>query len=216
MAKLLLEGGANPNVQNHWNKTLLSYAAEKGRLTVVELLVKMGADVNLKHGSSRTPLLYAAAKGHEAIVEMLLENDADPNSTDEWSRTPLLYAVGKCHEAVVGPRIIMRLHLVFLTVNMMASTSRNILLYVNSALNVVPRNTSLSFENGLDTHSPKRRQTIERIMDMVEQEIVSAAISNVRMMLLLAVRMIRSTDATCTDGPTPTATLFSCPSQLSA
>ncbi len=55
IARLLLDGGADLNFQNHNNETPLHEAVEKEHVELVKLLVERGADVNIKDASKRSP-----------------------------------------------------------------------------------------------------------------------------------------------------------------
>lgn len=77
------------------NKLLLSVAlqeaAEKGRLSVVELLLPHVALNEPVQGS--TALIAAASAGKARIVECLLTAGADPNLTDAEGTPPIVHAV---------------------------------------------------------------------------------------------------------------------------
>jgi ankyrin repeat protein len=55
IARILLDGGADPNFQNHRNETPLHKAVEKESVTLVQLLVERGADVNIRDISKQSP-----------------------------------------------------------------------------------------------------------------------------------------------------------------
>ncbi|KAE8442846.1 hypothetical protein EG329_002588, partial [Mollisiaceae sp. DMI_Dod_QoI] len=92
----LLAKGNEPDVCDTFGRTPLSYAAEKGFPTVVQLLLARG-DVNPNLTDSPhqwTPLWYAVAGGHKAIVELLLNNEVvEPDLGGLYGRTPLWCAV---------------------------------------------------------------------------------------------------------------------------
>ncbi|KAF5678547.1 ankyrin protein [Fusarium denticulatum] len=134
--RTLLDMGTNPNTevkatfigaQFYNGRTPLSFAAEKGHLTIVELLITKGATVGLtstgqveKKGMTsvvrlllvkykadplhmekegNTPLSDAAKKGHVGAIRELLETGkAGPDSVDCWGLTPL------CQAALWGNR----------------------------------------------------------------------------------------------------------------
>jgi cytohesin len=100
IAKLLLEHGADPNIQDNNGRTPLHWAAWKGHLEVVELLLEHGADPNVQDYGGMTPLHYAAT-GHLEVVELLLEHGADPNIKNNNGWTPLHYAAKNCRVGVV-------------------------------------------------------------------------------------------------------------------
>lgn len=60
--------------------SILSKAAQNGRVETLRLLVKKGANPNARRTMTRkTPLWVAAAEGHAHSVEALIELGADPN-----------------------------------------------------------------------------------------------------------------------------------------
>ncbi|KAF5986977.1 ankyrin protein [Fusarium bulbicola] len=107
--KLLLTcSQADPT--DDFNRTPLSYAAEQGYETVIELLIDNGADKDSRgtgkyEHEGRTPLSFAAEKGHEAAVRTLINRGAclhlacDTEFGRGW--TPLSYAAQCGHMAVV-------------------------------------------------------------------------------------------------------------------
>ncbi|QMV46242.1 hypothetical protein HC358_04230 [Wolbachia pipientis] len=56
---LLLEVGANPNVQNRVEKTLLHYVAERNDIDGIEFLLKKGASSKIRDHSGKIPSDYA-------------------------------------------------------------------------------------------------------------------------------------------------------------
>lgn len=73
LVQLLLERGAEVNSRDQDGQTPLSWAAEKGRESVVQVLLENRAGINSKDNNyGRTPLSWAAEKGHEAVVRLLL------------------------------------------------------------------------------------------------------------------------------------------------
>jgi ankyrin repeat protein len=98
----LLENGRYISSQK--NRTVLSWAAEKGLEAIVKLLLKTGkVDIDSKDKSGRTPLSWAAEKGYEAIFKLLLETGkVDIDSKDTiYGQAPLSWAAEKGHEAIV-------------------------------------------------------------------------------------------------------------------
>jgi ankyrin repeat protein len=96
----LLAKGDEPDINDTFGRTPLSYAAERGFSTVVQLLLASGnVNPNLSDSAHQwTPLWYATAEGHEAIVELLLNNAAiEPDLGGIYRRTPLWCAVEKGH-----------------------------------------------------------------------------------------------------------------------
>lgn len=105
--KLLLDHGANVNLQTDRGWTLLHTAAYYGHVDLVQLLLDYGADVNSKNKKGRTPLHLAVynmdlaeydgkLSQHEdpigvrtKIVQLLLEHGANVDSQDNDGKTPL-------------------------------------------------------------------------------------------------------------------------------
>ena len=82
-------------------RTPLSWAAEKGHLSIVRLLLQKEASINTRddrHGLSH--LHWAALKSHQLMVEVLLEAGADVDDHIGGS-TPLVIAVEIGHQIVV-------------------------------------------------------------------------------------------------------------------
>lgn len=71
LCRILLEGGANPNVKQAGGWTPLHQAAAHGRKQAVELLLSHGADVEAKSADDRTPAQMAEAKGHREIQSLI-------------------------------------------------------------------------------------------------------------------------------------------------
>ena len=74
--RLLLEHGADINVQNHFGRTPLHRASFRGALEVVRLLLEHGADVEAKNKSDKTASQIADEEGHDGVVELLREHGA--------------------------------------------------------------------------------------------------------------------------------------------
>ena len=75
-ARLLLEGGADPNRIDKQGGSTLVAAALQGKAEIVNLLVEGGASVNMKagiDGNHATALLVAAFNGKHNMVELLLQ-----------------------------------------------------------------------------------------------------------------------------------------------
>ncbi|KAK8926864.1 Ankyrin repeat, PH and SEC7 domain containing protein secG [Metarhizium anisopliae] len=98
----LVRQGHKPSVKDKCNRTPLTYAAEQGHDSVVNLLLEIDtADINSKDEDGSTPLSRAAANGHEACVKLLLQRHADSNSKDQNGQTSLHWAAKSGHGIIV-------------------------------------------------------------------------------------------------------------------
>ena len=89
---------------NPWkNRTLLSWAAERGDFGLVKiLLATRKVDVNARTENGQTPLSQAARGGHDVIVQLLLTRpDIDVNLRDQFGYTPLSRAIARGYDVVV-------------------------------------------------------------------------------------------------------------------
>lgn len=87
IVKLLLKGGANPNLLEEVEDNrgsayrgftpALHIAASEGKIDIVRILIQGGANVNLVAGGYQTPLANAVWFQHEAIVQLLIREGAD-------------------------------------------------------------------------------------------------------------------------------------------
>jgi ankyrin repeat protein len=77
--KILLQNGADPNLQNRYGVTALMLASGNGYSKAVIELIKSGADPNLVNKYGASPLISAAGMGYADVVTILLKNGADPN-----------------------------------------------------------------------------------------------------------------------------------------
>ncbi|KAJ6028685.1 hypothetical protein N7540_004261, partial [Penicillium herquei] len=115
IARCLLKKAVNPDatiraryaeLQDMNNRSVLSFAAESGLASIVELLLKTGmVDINSRSRSLRTPLFYAVERGQESVVKILLENGANPyleaSAKNCDGRMPLSVAAENGNENIV-------------------------------------------------------------------------------------------------------------------
>ena len=69
---ILLQNGADVNLQNTSGHTALIAASSFGYKEIVEILVQKGADVNLQDKSDKTALITASSFGYKEIVDILV------------------------------------------------------------------------------------------------------------------------------------------------
>ena len=80
MAQILLDHGANPNVEDNILRTPLHqvaagrYESKEHGVRVTRLLLQCGVDVNAQDLKCETPLHLASASGRLEIVRVLLEH----------------------------------------------------------------------------------------------------------------------------------------------
>ena len=93
IAHMLLQAGADPNVQDKQGRTAVHYAAGDGDLSMLRLLMKHGGRVYYK-SDYFSPLMFAAGNGHTDIIEELINHyGADPNFCPDGTYTALTDAV---------------------------------------------------------------------------------------------------------------------------
>ena len=90
LVKVLLEWGADPNIQDDNGYTALMDAGESERVT--RLLLVGGADPNIQNNDGETPLMRSSKTGHLEVVKVLLEYGADPGMTNKKGKTALMMA----------------------------------------------------------------------------------------------------------------------------
>lgn len=100
---LFLDAGADFNLKDsRYERSALSWAAERGHEATVKLLLEKRAEVNSKDLHDQTPLFWAAMNGQNITIELLLENDAEVDPmTDTDARTALSWAAAGGYEAAV-------------------------------------------------------------------------------------------------------------------
>lgn len=98
---LLLENGADVNIQTKDGETALILASMFGYIEIVKILLEYGANVDTKENLGMTALMAASGEGHIEIVKLLLANGADQNATDNYNNTALMLANIKRHVEIV-------------------------------------------------------------------------------------------------------------------
>ncbi|XP_055884167.1 ankyrin repeat, SAM and basic leucine zipper domain-containing protein 1-like [Biomphalaria glabrata] len=77
--QLLIEAGADINVQDRLHITSLMLASREGHAKVVDILIKHGVEVNKQDGRGWTALTWAVQRGKKDVVRYLLSSGADPD-----------------------------------------------------------------------------------------------------------------------------------------
>ena len=94
IAELLLDCGADPNIQNNQNHLQpLHMAARLNSVRVCQLLLSAGADINAASKDGSTPLHEAAEQAHEDVIKLLVAHGAACMAEDRFHRTPLSVAL---------------------------------------------------------------------------------------------------------------------------
>ena len=101
--ELLLDAGANTNIETKHKQHVLILACKHGNMTLAELLLARGVDANLlgtkpeyhayRTYKEATPLHAACVNGHLHMIRLLVDHGADIENTNESSATPLIAAV---------------------------------------------------------------------------------------------------------------------------
>ena len=86
VTRLLLEGGANPNLCDRDGETALMCACENGNAKGMLVLLKYGANADIKCNKGMTALMYAAAGNHLSMVKILLVHGVDKSVKDGYER----------------------------------------------------------------------------------------------------------------------------------
>ncbi|TKA40658.1 hypothetical protein B0A49_13692, partial [Cryomyces minteri] len=101
IVKILLDRGANVNVQAEYFVTALQAASAKGHEKIVELLLNGGANDDVEASHYGTALQAASATGFKKTVELLLNRGANVNVEAGRYGTALQTASAHGHEKIV-------------------------------------------------------------------------------------------------------------------
>ena len=92
--KLLLEEGANVNIERGKGDTPFRVVCTRGLPYFAKILIEAGANYNFKEKSlGKTSLRAAAHFGRTEMVQLLLDLGLDPDVRDDWGWTPLHVAI---------------------------------------------------------------------------------------------------------------------------
>ncbi|UKZ52901.1 hypothetical protein TrVGV298_006687 [Trichoderma virens] len=98
-AQILLTEVYPIDVYTASGRTPLSYAAEGGHASMIDMLLKNGAHTDLAYNEN-FPLVIAAQKGHDTVIKLLLQHGADVNSK-AGGHTAVFWAARSGHQEVV-------------------------------------------------------------------------------------------------------------------
>ena len=104
IARLLLDAGANPDLQNDLGATPLMFVAQYGNADTCRLLLEHGANTDLQDTLGRTALIVATREGFADVVAMLLRDGANAAIKDRNGMTALDYA-HKCKRGNIARSI---------------------------------------------------------------------------------------------------------------
>jgi len=75
--RALLAQGADKNARYRYDRSILSFAADRGNLEIIKMLLEAGADVNAADSFYKaTALDWAAQKNNAAVAKLLIEKGA--------------------------------------------------------------------------------------------------------------------------------------------
>jgi hypothetical protein len=89
LARMLIERGADVNIQDKYRSTPSHLALEDGHVELVLMLIERGADVNAQDEDGFTLLHLASKGGHVELARVLIKCGADVNAQDNYKSTPL-------------------------------------------------------------------------------------------------------------------------------
>ena len=125
VVQLLLDAGANVDLENDTQNTALHLAAQEGRTEAARLLLEAGADFVARDADGRTPLFLAIERGRAEIIELLhaaalagssrrsparatvLEGETVPPVIIQWTDAP--YTDSALKQGIEGTVVLMAL-----------------------------------------------------------------------------------------------------------
>ena len=100
IAKLLVQGGADPNEVDERGSSPLCMAALNGNEAIARLLLDEGAEVDAQDDFGCTSLCNASLYGYDTIARLLIGHGANVNTQDSAGRTPLINASRRGHKSI--------------------------------------------------------------------------------------------------------------------
>ncbi|SPR12432.1 ankyrin repeat domain-containing protein [Orientia tsutsugamushi] len=103
IVKLMLDSGADPNVQNMYGATPLHFAiVDNCNVDIIYLLLDKNANINAQNKNGSTPLHNAAFHGRNSIIMQIISNSAaDIDLQDNDGQTLLHIAAQNCSQDLV-------------------------------------------------------------------------------------------------------------------
>ena len=101
VARVLLEHGADVNVEDISKWTPLRHALDEGHVEIARVLLDKGANVSAQGVDDWMPLHWVSQHGQVELVRVLLEHGADVDAKDVYGWTPYRRALDKGHVEVV-------------------------------------------------------------------------------------------------------------------
>lgn len=98
IVQVLLDAGADVNLQDATGSTALNQAVFAGKKEVAMLLLERGADVNLKEDSGWTSLHWAVKSNDPKLINTVVKRGAKLNAKTDDGLTPLGIAIRDKHE----------------------------------------------------------------------------------------------------------------------
>ena len=99
---ILLEHGADPDLQDVSGNTALMGAAFKGYADICRQLINAGAGVNIRNAQGAPALTFAATFGQLEIATLLLQHGADIDIGDSRGKSAVDHAMIQENEAMVN------------------------------------------------------------------------------------------------------------------
>jgi ankyrin repeat protein len=96
LVEILLDRGANADVENRYGSSPLAEAVKAGNAELVAMLLDAGAAVDSPNLDGQTTLMLAARTGSVEVAKLLLAAGADVNARELWrEQTALMWAAGE-------------------------------------------------------------------------------------------------------------------------
>lgn len=92
LVEVLVENGADINIQDRIGQTPLFNAAYYKRTNVVKFILKHGANINIRDKRGRTPLFSAISRD---VAKLIIDSGADVNARDNQGKTALFFITYK-------------------------------------------------------------------------------------------------------------------------